>query len=66
MAYTSGESFQCSDSEYVRIISVADLFSLIMEKEQVSGLILNYRSNDIVLENDIISLLDFSIKLRKR
>ena len=66
VVYTSDESFQCSDSVYGRLISIADLFGLILENEQVAGMTINYRSGDIVLERDIIWFLDFSIEQRKK
>ena len=66
VVYTSNESFQCSDSVYGRLISIADLFGLILENEQVAGMIINYRSDDIVLERDIIWFLNFIVEMKKR
>lgn len=64
VAYTSDKTFRCSDRVYGRIVSVADLFSLIMENDKIAGMIINYKSDDIVLEKDIIWFLDFSIRQR--
>ncbi len=66
VAYTSDKTFQCSDCVYGRIISVADLFGLIMKNEQVAGMIINYRSDDIILEKDIIWFLHFVVEMKKR
>ena len=66
VVYTSDECLQCSDSVYGRLISVANLFSLIMENNKIAGMIINYKSDDIVLEKDIIWFLDFSIRQRKK
>lgn len=66
VVYTSDESFQCSDSVYGRLISIADLFGLILENEQVAGMIINYRSDDIVLEKDIIWFLDFIVQVEDK
>lgn len=66
VAYTSDKTFRCSDRVYGRLISIADVFGLILENEQVAGMIINYRSGDIVLERDIIWFLDFIVQVEDK
>lgn len=65
VAYTSDERFRCSDGVYGRLISIADVFGLILGNE-VAGMIINYRSDDIVLERDIIWFLYFIVEMKKK